>query len=720
MSDHHHHNTRLLPGADNNGDAPPTLAPEPRLGFLGKTWQVLKVIQARLRFFLILAVIGLVIGYWDTLTGYYEKWTRPLRGHEETASADTEYFCPMHPFIVRDNRKEKCPICHMDLAKRKKGAGEPEPLPPGTVSRVQLSPYRVVLAGVQTTEVQYLALSREVTTFGSVEFNETKLAHVATRQKGRIVKLFANYTGQHVEKGEKLAIVDVRYSPELMVTLEDLRRARASSNRAAEDMARDRLKLWDVGDAQVKEFLRTGKVSTEMTIPSPIKGHVTKKYQREGSFVDDGTPLYDVADLDTVWVEAQVYEADQSLLQQGLKVQATTLGLPGRTFAGKLDFIYPHLDEASRTLTVRYHLPNPGHLLRPGMYATIKIDVPPAKIPSLARSLDEEWAALTTADTLAHSLGGLAAARAGAGLLTLLHAAGRQVLLHRGLVLTVPDSAVIDTGNLRVVYRETAPNTFAGVIVRLGPRMALRGSTAAFYPVLSGLEAGDRVVTNGSFLIDAETRLNPAAGSIYYGGSGGKSGSSGASVRPSTPEDDSTRDKKMRAELAKLSVEDRRLAQEQKFCPVLRTNRLGSMGPPFKVLIAGQPVFLCCASCEEKAKANPEKTLQTVGKLKKGTPPPVGRIGNPSDATGEEEADIRESLAQLSVTDRKLAEAQRWCPIESKNRLGSMGKPVKVSVKGQPVFLCCEGCRKRALGAPRQEPGKGQGAEGEGRRARRR
>src|SRR6202007_1949288 len=106
-------------------------------GFWWKTWLVLKVFQARLRFIAILAVIGTVIGSWNTINNYYEKWTRPLNGQPAVASPDTEYFCPMHPFIVRDNPKDKCPICHMDLARRKKGLDGPEALPPGTVSRVQ-------------------------------------------------------------------------------------------------------------------------------------------------------------------------------------------------------------------------------------------------------------------------------------------------------------------------------------------------------------------------------------------------------------------------------------------------------------------------------------------------------------------------------------------------------------------------------------------------------
>ncbi len=149
-------NNRLYP--QHPGDAPAA-----KHGFWHKVWQVFQVVQARLRFVAFFVVIGVVVGYWDTLSNYYEKWTRPLYGHQEAAASDTEFFCPMHPFIVREKPGEKCPICHMDLAKRKKGTGDEAPLAPGTVSRVQLSPYRVVLAGVQTSEVKYRNLSRTIT-----------------------------------------------------------------------------------------------------------------------------------------------------------------------------------------------------------------------------------------------------------------------------------------------------------------------------------------------------------------------------------------------------------------------------------------------------------------------------------------------------------------------------------------------------------------------------
>jgi Cu(I)/Ag(I) efflux system membrane fusion protein len=642
----------------------PPLSPA-KHGFWWKVWLVVKTLQARMRFVVLLVAIGGLIAYWDTLSAYYEKWTRPA-GEAEAASGDTEYFCPMHPFIVRDKPNEKCPICHMDLAKRKRGSGQAEPLPPGTVSRVQLTPYRVVLAGVQTTEVQYQPLVKEIVTYGSVEFDERKQARIAARQKGRIEKLYVNFTGQLVEKGEKLAVLDIRYSPELTVTLEDLLRARQSGNREREESAMKRLRLWDISDEQITEFLSTGKVQTKLTITSPLHGHVIKKYQQEGNYVEEGTPLYDVADLDAVWIEAQVYEADQGFLKLQQPVTATTLSVPGQDFTGAVSFIWPHLDESSRTLRVRFEMPNPSHKLRPGMYATVKIQVQPQQIEALANAPAEDTAE-------------------------------RHAQLLEGRVLAVPESALIDTGSMKVVYRETAPNTYEGVAIQLGPRMTAADKPVAYHPILSGLKAGDRIVTNGSFLIDAETRLNPAAGSIYFGGTGGgKVGPSSVTTRPSTPEDPNAIDNKAKGELAKLGAEDRRLAEAQKFCAVLPSNRLGAMGVPIKVVLDGQPVFLCCAGCEGKAKANPKQRLQKADELKKAKGAPEAKPHSPAPpAAGGEEAEVKAALAKLGPQDRQLAEAQRLCP-QSGEPLGSMGTPVKVMLKGQPVFLCCSRCETQA------------------------
>jgi Cu(I)/Ag(I) efflux system membrane fusion protein len=573
-----------LSGFDDEGGlhAPPDLE-----GWDKVRWWfhfVVLVNLARLRFIAILLVIGLVIMQWDTISAYYDKWTR---SSAEAAESDVEYFCPMHPSVVRDNNKEVCPICFMPLSKRKKGdAQEGEALPPGVVNRVQLSPYRVVLAGIGTWPVDYVPLTKDIHAVGFIEFNERGQKTVAARSAGRIDKLFASETGQMVKAGDDLALL---YSPDLTSTVEQLLDAKKSGDKKFIESARRRLDRLGIDDQQIDEILTSGKFDAHVRIHSPISGHVINKYVKEGQYVQEGSPLYDVADLSTVWIQAQIYEDDLALLPAnsgpaahnpaGLLVNATTRSLPGETFQGKLSFIYPHVDQDSRTITVRFELDNPDHKLRPGGTAEVTIKISPKDVPALATAITDEH--------------------------------GKEMLAE-GKVLAVPESSVIDTGSQKIVYRQSVPGVYEGVEVKLGPRMT-GPDGAIFYPVLHGLAAGELVVTSGSFLVDAETRLNPAAGSIYYGNTGGsKSTSSVTSVRPSTPEDTPS---KVEASLAKLSPDDRRLAESQKSCPVLGT-QLGAMGPPVKVMLEGQPVFLCCSGCKQKAQDNPKEILAKVAELK--------------------------------------------------------------------------------------------------------
>ncbi len=289
----------------------------PGLGPLGRVWWWLKftfrVNAARMRFIAILLAIGAVIAYWDTLRAYYEKWTRPA-SEQAIAASGVEFWCPMHPAVVRD-QPDKCPICGMPLSKRKKGeAGEEEPLPPGVISRVELTPYRVALAGIQTSEIGYLPLKKEIRTVGFVEFDERKLNRITVRVTGksRIDKLYVNVTGQMVHAGDPVADL---YSPDLVVTVQNLLDAKAGGNPSLDRMARERLKLWGIADDQVEGILKTDKPVTHVTMRSPIHGHIIKKYQVEGEYVEEGARLFDVADLSTVWVEAQVYEDELSFLR---------------------------------------------------------------------------------------------------------------------------------------------------------------------------------------------------------------------------------------------------------------------------------------------------------------------------------------------------------------------------------------------------------------------
>lgn len=568
---------------------------------------------ARLRFVIILAAITVVLLKWDFLVARFEQYT----GWKEQAAGagEYEYFCPMHLAIVREDNKQKCPICNMPLSRRKKeDPAEAESLPDGIVSRVQLSPYRVVLAGAKTTSVAYQPLFRDITSIGTVEFDERGLKKISARLKGRIDKLRVNETGHLVTEDEELAEL---YSPEFAVTVENLLRAHKSKNQEAEDNARERLRLWGVLPKRIDKIIADDKPLTHLTITAPITGHVLKKYPLEGQYVDEGSPLYDIADIRTVWVQAQLYEDDMAFLPKGthdpatglakkkLRVTATARAFPGRAFEGELSFVYPHLDPDTRTRAVRFVLQNPDHELPPGMTMMVRLHL--------------------DANTLADL------------------PVGSRLQMQGSKVLSVPERSIIDTGDHKVVYREIIPNQYEGVDVALGPRM-LGANGEVFYPLLRHpyeeklslaaavgaspllltpseverwrhrLKIDDIIVTNGSFLIDAETRLNPAAGSIYIGGSGGSAVSGPQQqVRPSMPDDNVAR---IEAAYKALPPDKRALARAQRYCPE-QNIPLGSMGTIYEIDIDGKPVFLCCKVCIKPAKANPEGTRARVEEYRK-------------------------------------------------------------------------------------------------------
>jgi Cu(I)/Ag(I) efflux system membrane fusion protein len=318
------------------------------------------------------------------------------------------------------------------------------------------------LIGVRTATASVQPFQRVIRTVGLIGYDEKKLATVNTKFEGWIEKLFVNYTGQYVGRGQPLAEI---YSPELLATQRELLdvvkwkkrdsgftdekigKMLSGDTDAIVAAAEQRLRLWDISDAQIKKIEETGRPIRTLTVYSPAKGYVVQKAALQGMKVAPGEKLFDIADLSTVWVIADIYEYDIPLIKDG---QSATIGLsyfPGREFTSRIDYVYPAISGDTRTAKVRFTIPNPGGLLKPQMYTDvlIKIDL------------------------------------------------GRK--------LVVPRDAVLDTGTRQVVYVDKGEGYFEPKEVLVGDR------TDDMVEVLRGLKAGDKVASAANFLIDSEAKL---------------------------------------------------------------------------------------------------------------------------------------------------------------------------------------------------------------------
>lgn len=487
----------------------------------------LDIVLVRLRFIGLLIAVMLFAAYWDDLKAHVERWFRPAATAGHAGAADTEYFCPMHPHIVRAE-PGNCPICGMPLSQRKKGVATA--LPDGVLARVQFSPFRVAQAGIRTSPVEWRPLEREIETVGLVDYDERHLARITARFPGRIESLAVNFTGTSVARGESLATL---YSPEvfaaeesLLASVRGLHEVESAPNpdakfvSRARDLvaaARSRLSLWGLRPEQIQAIEKQGMALPTVEVLSPIAGVVTRKTVVVGDYVAEGAALFDVADLSAVWIKARVYEADLGVVAEAQEVVATATAFPGETFTGIVAFVDPFLDRSTRTADLRVDVPNPGGRLKPGMYVTASVRVPlvgvePFKSMPRPPASDKPrvvyWCPMhpevvQDAPGKCEKCGGMELQR-------------REIPAGPGArdVLAVPETAVVDTGKRKVVYVESSPGVYDAHEVVLGPR------ADAYFAVVRGLEPGMRVATAGSFLIDAETRLNPAAATTYFGASG--------------------------------------------------------------------------------------------------------------------------------------------------------------------------------------------------------
>jgi membrane fusion protein, copper/silver efflux system len=369
------------------------------------------------------------------------------------------YVCPMHPEQTSADANARCALCKMKLEPRKvapgseamgQGPSRDEHPVPG-VTAVDLPEGRVQLIGMKTAKVSRESLGPEIRTVGYVAVNERGQATINTRFSGWVEKLNVNQTGERVVRGQILATI---YSPQLFSAQQDLLNARrwagSGSGTGLDEAARRRLELLGISPKELDEIVRTGEPQRAIPVRSPVSGYVTVKNALQGVFVQPGAQLFEVADLSTVWVLADVYEYEAGRVHVGQEAHFELGAYPGERFAGKVRFIYPSLEASTRTLRLRLELRNPGLKLKPGMYGTATIQ--------LARS--------------------------------------------EGLV--IPKEAVIDTGEVQYAFVARPGGRFEPRALKLGTR------TEGKVQVLSGLDTGETVVTTGNFLIDSESRLRSA------------------------------------------------------------------------------------------------------------------------------------------------------------------------------------------------------------------
>lgn len=402
-----------------------------RQSLIHRTWAVLRVAAARLRFLAVFLVAALVVGYWDNIKNHVDKWTRPPVAPDALARAaagEIEFYCPMHPDVVR-SEPGQCPKCGMPLVKRKRG--EAVQLPADVLARVQLTPQRMALANVHTTPVEYRPLERTVRAFGVLDYDETKVARLSARVAGRADELFVTFTGQEVRLGDPIYSI---YSPDVYTAQREYLLARKRVNDLPPNTSADakadattvynasleKLVLWGVTQEQLDrlddEFDKTGRVPDHLTVSAPIGGIVVRKDINPGQYVQVGDSAYTVADLRHLWLQLKLYERDLPLVQIGDAVDLSVEAFPADTFHGTVTFKSYQLDPQTRTLDARVEVANPGLRLRPGMFAsaTVRVPLTPAILRGdrgLEGGATTQAAVTTQAATMPHGAASKPAAR---------------------------------------------------------------------------------------------------------------------------------------------------------------------------------------------------------------------------------------------------------------------------------------------------------------------
>ena len=395
----------------------------------------------------------------------YENQIESHEGHDHSSEDPTTWTCSMHPQIKQD-KPGQCPICAMDLIPLKTAQSSGEDMDP---NEIVLTESAAGLADIQTMMVSKGTAQKSIYLQGKVHADERNIAELTARFGGRIEKLFVNYTGQNVQKGEKLATI---YSPDLITAQRELLEAISfKEDRPSFYMAaKSKLKLWDLTDDQISAIEDSGEPQLYFDILSPISGTVMMRHVALGDYVKEGTALFQVTNLTKVWVMFDAYESDLPWIKTGDHVELTMQSLPGKSYEGKVTYIDPFINPTTRVTKVRIELPNQGLKLKPEMFANGVLH------SKIAESSDH---------------------------------------------LLIPKSSILWTGKRAVVYVSVAERESPSFLYR---EITLGPEAGNFYVVSEGLMEGEVIAVNGVFKIDAAAQLegkpsmmNPSGGKVSLG-----------------------------------------------------------------------------------------------------------------------------------------------------------------------------------------------------------
>jgi len=401
-----------------------------------------KIFNNRTLQFTLVLLAGLLLGWLIFKTDHSAE-----HDHGHTDGEATTYTCSMHPQI-RQNEPGDCPLCGMDLipVAQNQGSGDGNPF------AYSMSAEAIALANVQTQRVKTVMPEREVMLTGKIAVNEQRIAMITANYSGRIEKLFIDFTGQPIQKGQKLATI---YSPELVTAQKELTEAARFKeiNPGLYHAAREKLRLWKITEVQIDEIENRGVVLTEFEVYADQSGVVIRRNVTRGDFVNKGSVLFEITDLSQVWVMLDAYESDLPFLRNGQKLTFTAASVPGREFSSTISFIDPFINPQTRTASVRAEISNQQQILKPDMFVNGKV---------------------------------------------------KAVLPVKEKALVIPNTSLLWTGKRSVVYVKLphAENpTFEIREITIGP------SLGDYYLVEGGLTEGEEIVVNGAFSVDAAAQL---------------------------------------------------------------------------------------------------------------------------------------------------------------------------------------------------------------------